>query len=166
MDNVRRRQHLSGCLSSSVFRSASSTQEIWSTHASYPILIGLINGIGNGSGASPAAAISLLVIDTSDGVIVGVSVTVRHPESGLTRQVTAEADGALRVEALQLGNYSFQPRTGDGRPASETSGRGQFQRQRPTPCRRFSTDCRSSGRALRNCRGVSTSPILLASAVC
>jgi hypothetical protein len=76
----------------------------------FRVLIGIMwlkAGLGTALGQVPAAAIHGSVRDTSGAVIVGASVTVRHPGTGLTRQATTEADGTFRVEALEPGTYEI-----------------------------------------------------------
>src|SRR4030095_16195803 len=70
-------------------------------------LMCFIAGLGTALGQVPSAAIQGSVTDISGGVIVGASVTVRHPETGLMRQATTEADGTFRIEILEPGTYEI-----------------------------------------------------------
>ncbi|HEU0004542.1 MAG TPA: carboxypeptidase regulatory-like domain-containing protein [Terriglobia bacterium] len=88
----------------------------------FSVLIGFIwlkAGLGTALGQVPTAAIQGSVRDSSGGVIVGASVTVRHPGTGLTRQGTTEADGDFRIAALQPGTYEIAASS----PRLETSRR-------------------------------------------
>jgi hypothetical protein len=61
--------------------------------------------------AMPAAAqttngvIAGVISDAQGGVLPGVTVTGRNPETGLTRTVVTEADGRYRLAALPPGRY-------------------------------------------------------------
>ena len=62
----------------------------------------------------------------ADGTIVGHAVagtvvTVRNPQTGFVRSVTAEADGSYRLPFLPVGNYVLQASKGGaaGRPARQ-----------------------------------------------
>jgi len=64
--------------------------------------------------ASPAMAqttngvISGIISDAQGGVLPGVTVTGRNPDTGLTRTVVTEADGRFRLAALPPGRYELK----------------------------------------------------------
>src|SRR5262245_60554800 len=67
------------------------------------IVIVLMSGMVFGQGFS--AAISGIVRDTTGAVIPGVSVTVKHTESGLTRTAITNETGGYNLQALPVGPY-------------------------------------------------------------
>src|SRR5215470_13003860 len=68
-------------------------------------LIGLASGLVFGQGFS--GAISGFVRDTSGAVIPGVSVTVKHVDSGLTRTVVSSETGSYAIQVLPVGPYEL-----------------------------------------------------------
>ena len=64
--------------------------------------------------ATPAMAqttngvISGIISDAQGGVLPGVTVTGRNPDTGVTRSVVTEADGRYRLAALPPGRYELK----------------------------------------------------------
>ena len=52
--------------------------------------------------------ISGIISDAQGGVLPGVSVTGRNPDTGLTRTVVTESDGRFRLAALPPGRYELK----------------------------------------------------------
>src|SRR5262245_31226494 len=52
--------------------------------------------------------ISGIISDAQGGVLPGVTVTGRNPDTGLTRTVVTEADGRFRLAALPPGQYELK----------------------------------------------------------
>src|SRR5438132_747971 len=67
------------------------------------VMIAVTTGVVFGQGFS--AAISGIVRDTSGAVVPGVSITVKHVESGLTRTVITSETGGYNIPALPIGPY-------------------------------------------------------------
>jgi hypothetical protein len=56
----------------------------------------------------PTGTILGVVRDASGGVVPDAAVTIRNTDTGFTRTVTTGADGAFRVPALPVGQYSIK----------------------------------------------------------
>ena len=69
------------------------------------IVIALATGLVFGQGFS--AAISGIVRDTTGAVLPGVSVTVKHLESGLTRTAVSSENGGYNMQLLPVGPYEL-----------------------------------------------------------
>ncbi|HYR44284.1 MAG TPA: carboxypeptidase-like regulatory domain-containing protein, partial [Terriglobia bacterium] len=67
------------------------------------IVIALAGGVVFAQGFS--AAISGVVRDTSGALVPGVSITVKHIESGLTRTTVTNETGGYNIPALPVGPY-------------------------------------------------------------
>src|SRR5437870_11834861 len=67
------------------------------------VLIALSSGLMFAQGFS--AAISGVVHDTTGAVVPGVSVIVKHIESGLTRIAVTSENGGYSIQALPVGPY-------------------------------------------------------------
>src|SRR5258708_10578398 len=57
---------------------------------------------------APTATILGTIKDASGGVVPGAKVTIRSTESDFSRTVTTSDDGAFRVPALPVGNYTVR----------------------------------------------------------
>src|SRR5437660_7095766 len=69
------------------------------------VIIALASGLVFGQGFS--AAISGVVRDATGPVVPGVSVTVRHIESGLTRTAVTSESGGYNIQGLPVGPYEL-----------------------------------------------------------
>src|SRR5437870_11121032 len=69
------------------------------------IVIALASGLVCAQGFT--AAISGIVQDTTGAVIPGVSVTVKHIESGLTRTAMTSENGGYSLQLLPVGPYEL-----------------------------------------------------------
>src|SRR5438105_15112411 len=71
------------------------------------VMIVLASGLVFGQGFS--AAISGVVRDVTGQVVPGVSITVRHIESGLTRTAVTSETGGYNIQALPVDPYQLTP---------------------------------------------------------
>ena len=69
------------------------------------VLIALSSGLMFAQGFS--AAISGVVHDTTGAVVPGVSVIVKHVESGLMRTAATNETGGYSIQALPVGPYEL-----------------------------------------------------------
>ena len=78
-------------------------------HARVRLGVGIIGWIVLGSclvfAQSFTATISGVVRDATGGVVPGVTVIAKHPESGLTRTVQTAENGGYRMPSLPVGPY-------------------------------------------------------------
>jgi hypothetical protein len=63
---------------------------------------------GNAIGQVPSAAIRGRVLDPSNAVIAGASVTTRQEQTGSRRVVETSSDGVYRIEGLDPGDYDVE----------------------------------------------------------
>src|SRR5215468_2857212 len=68
-------------------------------------LIALANGLVFAQGST--AAISGLTRDTTGALVPGVTITVKHLESGLTRTTVTNENGGYSVQFLPVGPYEL-----------------------------------------------------------
>jgi len=69
------------------------------------MLIVLASGLVFGQGVS--GAISGFVRDTTGAVVPGVTITVKHIESGLTRATVTGETGSYAIQLLPVGPYEL-----------------------------------------------------------
>src|SRR5262245_30999379 len=74
-------------------------------------LIGIVIGIALASGLvcgqGSTAAISGTLQDTTGAVLPGVNITVKHVDSGLTRNAISTENGGYNLPALPVGPYEL-----------------------------------------------------------
>src|SRR5215831_16939197 len=71
------------------------------------VLIALPTSLVFGQTSAATAAILGVVKDTSEALIPGVSITVKHTETGLTRTVISSETGDYNVPLLPVGAYEL-----------------------------------------------------------
>src|SRR5438093_12512883 len=76
-------------------------------------LIALATSLVLAQGAT--ATMSGVVHDGTGGVIPGVTVTIKHTETGLTRTVQTAEDGGDRMPSLPVGAYEVTAEAAGGR---------------------------------------------------
>lgn len=70
------------------------------------LVLGLVSG-ASAQARATGGAINGVVKDSTGAVIGGAAVTIRNTETGVTRELTANAEGEFRAPALDAGNYEI-----------------------------------------------------------